>query len=327
MIIDLPDTTTSEVAKALVRLRDEGGAVALGRVLTLIICTCHGAEEEAIAAANDASREHPMRVIVLSTPRLGSEPAPARIDAEIRVGGDAGASEVILLRAFGEAASDEETLVTGLLLADAPVVAWWPGDAPEVVADSPIGRIAQRRITDAAAQVDPRAYLFHLARHHTPGDTDFAWTRLTLWRAQLAAVLDLPPYERVTRVDVLGGSDSPSTTLLAAWLRLQLRVEVEVTLGDPVGLGPGLHRVALHRGVGPVVLERTQPEIVTLTQPDQPDHDISLPRRSLRECLAEELRRLDPDELFGEVIRTGLRSLSEPVTAPITLPFTEEAAS
>ena len=31
-----------------------------------------------------------------------------------------------------------------------------------------------------------------------PGDTDFAWTRLTLWRAQLAAVLDQPPYEPVT---------------------------------------------------------------------------------------------------------------------------------
>ncbi|MDQ0000833.1 OpcA/G6PD domain-containing protein, partial [Pseudarthrobacter sulfonivorans] len=29
---------------------------------------------------------------------------------------------------------------------------------------------------------------------------------------------------------------------------------------------------------------------------------ISLPRRSLKDCLAEELRRLDPDEVFGEVI-------------------------
>ena len=55
MIIDLPDTTVSKLSKALVTVRDEGGAVALGRVLTLVIATEHGAEEEAIEAANDAS--------------------------------------------------------------------------------------------------------------------------------------------------------------------------------------------------------------------------------------------------------------------------------
>ena len=60
MIVDLPDTTTSEVSKTLVKIREEGGAVALGRVLTLIIATSRGHEEEAIDAANDASREHPI---------------------------------------------------------------------------------------------------------------------------------------------------------------------------------------------------------------------------------------------------------------------------
>ncbi|MFY9634403.1 MAG: OpcA/G6PD domain-containing protein, partial [Cellulosimicrobium cellulans] len=43
-----------------------------------------------------------------------------------------------------------------------------------------------------------------------------------------------------------------------------------------------------------------------LTQPGQPAQRISLPRRSLKDCLAEELRRLDPDEVFGEVITIGL---------------------
>ncbi len=93
MIITLPDTTTSKVTKTLVRIRDEAGAVALGRVLTLIIATTIGEEEDVIAAANDASREHPMRIIVVST---DSADADARLDAEIRVGGDAGASEVAL---------------------------------------------------------------------------------------------------------------------------------------------------------------------------------------------------------------------------------------
>ena len=98
MIIELPDTTVSKISRALVNVREEGGAVALGRVLTLLIVTRHGAEEEVIEAANDASREHPMRVIVVM---VGDEDAEPRLDAQIRVGGDAGASEVIVLQAHG----------------------------------------------------------------------------------------------------------------------------------------------------------------------------------------------------------------------------------
>ena len=324
MIVELPNTTASGISKALVKIREERGAVALGRVLTLVISTLHGAEEVAIEAANDASREHPMRVIAISTPKATDTPQESRLDAQIRVGGDAGASEVIVLRAYGETATNEEGLVTGLLLADAPVVAWWPADAPPIVSESPIGRMAQRRITDAAAQPEPRQYLEHLATSYRPGDTDFSWTRLTLWRAQLAAVLDQPPYEPVISVQVEGASDSPSTTLLAAWLQLQLQVPAQQSLADPAGTNPGIHGVTLGRATGDIVLERTLHNIVTLTQPGQPSHDISLPRRNLRDCLAEELRRLDPDDLFGEVLQNGLRRLDEPTTASITI---EGAAS
>ena len=312
MIVDLPDSTISRVQKALVTIREEGGAVALGRVLTLVISTRLGEEEEAIEAANDASREHPMRVIVVST---SDEVAgdDARLDAQIRVGGDAGASEVILLRAYGDTASDEEGLVTGLLLPDAPVVAWWPGRAPSRVCESPLGRIAQRRITDAAAQEDPRQSIVDLAESYAPGDTDLSWTRLTLWRTQLAAALDQPPYEPVTSVEVSGAPDSPSTLLLAAWLRLQLQVPVSHELTSRATGSSGIHGVRLVRDSGPVELERNLVDVATLRQPDQPTHDLSLPRRSLRDCLAEELRRLDPDDLFGDVVKHGMRQLGHPV--------------
>jgi glucose-6-phosphate dehydrogenase assembly protein OpcA len=62
VIIDLPSSTVSQVNKKLVELRETGGAVALGRVLTLVMVTGDGTETEpAIQAANDASREHPAR--------------------------------------------------------------------------------------------------------------------------------------------------------------------------------------------------------------------------------------------------------------------------
>jgi glucose-6-phosphate dehydrogenase assembly protein OpcA len=315
VIVDLPDTTTSAVSKALVKIREEGGAVALGRVLTLVIAATLGEEEEAIEAANDASREHPMRVIVVSADRTGASASEqGRLDAEIRVGGDAGASEVIVLRAYGDTATDEEGLVTALLLPDAPVVAWWPGAAPESVAKSALGRIAQRRITDAASAVDPDSFLRSLGDSYSPGDTDFAWTRLTLWRAQLAAVLDQPPYEQITAVEVSGAADSPSTLLLAAWLQLQLEVPVHLEFTGRGNGSSGIHGVRMHRASGIVELEREIPNVATLSQPNQPTHDLSLPRRSLRDCLAEELRRMGPDDLFGAVVRQGLGQLEVPGT-------------
>jgi glucose-6-phosphate dehydrogenase assembly protein OpcA len=317
VIVDLPDTTTSSVSKALVKIREEGGAVALGRVLTLVIATPLGEEEEAIEAANDASREHPMRVIVLSKNPDPVDEKP-RLDAEIRVGGDAGASEVIVLRAYGPTASDEEGLVTSLLLPDAPVVVWWPSHGPAEPSTSPLGKIAQRRITDAAEAPNPVQALINLGKHYAPGDTDFAWTRLTLWRAQLAAVLDQPPFEPVTAVAVSGSSDSPSTELLAAWLQLALEVPVTMEITSPVHGSSGIHGVRLERASGVIDLERVTPAVATLVQPNQPTHDISLPRRNLRDCLAEELRRLDPDDLFGEVVQRGVPQL--PAPAPRATP-------
>ena len=310
MIVDLPDTTVSQVARSLVKVREEGGAVALGRVLTLVIATSHGLEEDAIDAANDASREHPMRVIVLMTRPEGE----ARLDAQIRVGGDAGASEVIVLQAHGDAASNPDSLITGLLLPDAPVVAWWPDHPPAVPAESGIGRIAQRRITDASTKPYASDRLSTLARTYAPGDTDLAWTRLTHWREQLAAVLDQPPYEPVTAVEVVGSGSSPSTALLAAWLRLKLEVPVTWRYSSPEEWDHGIRSVRLTRTSGDIVLERSNDVDARLSQPQQPGHEIVLPRRTLRECLAEELRRLDPDVLYGRVITEGWELLGPAVS-------------
>ena len=300
MIVDLPDTTTSKISKKIMALREQGGVIALGRVLTLVVVTRSGLEEEAIEAANEASREHPCRIIVLAD--AGAQ-APTWLDAQIRGGGDAGASYVILLRGYGELAEESESLVAALLLPDAPIVAWWPHGAPRNACQTSVGGIAHRRITDSANEADPVAALENIRRTYKAGDTDLAWTRLTNWRIQLAAVLDQVDDSPVTAVAVEGASDSPSTVLLAAWLTLALDVPVTI-VADPAGTG--IRRVRMTRASGDIQLFRPGLTVAELTQPGQPSQRISLPRRSLKDCLAEELRRLDPDEVFGEVITMGL---------------------
>jgi glucose-6-phosphate dehydrogenase assembly protein OpcA len=298
VIIDLPDTTTSAVARHLIDLRQSGGAVALGRVLTLILVTEDARAEPAIRAANDASREHPCRVIAVVR---GERRGHNRLDAQIRVGGDAGASEVIVLRLYGQLTDHGDSVVVPFLLPDAPIVAWWPGKAPDVPVEDPIGRMAQRRVTDAAMARSPVKALAQRAGRHAPGDTDLAWTRITRWRALLAATLDQPPYEPVLSAVVTGASDSPSTDLLAAWLSLSLDCPVRRVRGPA---GSGLTSVVLRRASGPIQLARTDRRVATLTQPGQPDRHLALPPRQDAECLAEELRRLDPDDVFTDVARS-----------------------
>ena len=233
MIVDLPSSTTSAVNRKLVELRESGGVLALGRVLTLVIVTDDGsAIEKAIEAGNSASREHPCRVIVLAR---GQRRAAPRLDAQIRVGGDAGASEVVVLRGYGQLAAEEAGagMVMPLLLPDAPVVAWWPGEAPAVPSKDPIGRLAQRRITDSLSAKNPIKAFEQRRASHAAGDTDLAWTRLTHWRALLAAALDFPPHDTVTAATVSGEAVSPSTDLMAGWLACRLGVQGQAGEGRP----------------------------------------------------------------------------------------------
>ena len=217
MIVDLPSTTTVAISKKLVALRQDTGAMALGRVLTLLIVVDEQDAEEAIEAANDASRQHPCRIIAVV---IGNKRGQSRIDAQIRVGGDAGASEVVVLRLYGALTEHGRSVVIPLLLPDSPVVAWWPTRCPRTPCrrpdrlDGPAPHHRRRR-----GQEPSRRRSRPGRGTYTRGDTDLAWTRVTLWRGLLAAALDQPPFEPVTEATVTGGSDSPSTDLLAGLAR------------------------------------------------------------------------------------------------------------
>ncbi|MCX0272349.1 glucose-6-phosphate dehydrogenase assembly protein OpcA [Nocardia rhamnosiphila] len=293
MIIDIPDTTTGAVTKRLVQLRESNGVITMGRVLTLVVCTLDSSEaEEAIDAANDASREHPCRVVVLAR---GDRSAPTRLDAQIRVGGDAGAAEVIVLRLQGQLVNHENSVVIPFLLPDTPVVAWWPRGAPDFPSRDSVGRLATRRITDATFAPDPQATIKKRRGSYAPGDSDLAWSRITYWRALLAAAMDEPPFEPVQSVSVSGLRDEPALDMLAGWLARRL--------GCPVYRQTGELRVELRRKSVSIAIARPQTGVTaTLTRTGDPVQRIALARRETRDCLAEELRRLDADEIYAEAL-------------------------
>ena len=306
VIIPLPDTTIAKILKSLQRAREEGGAVALGRVLTLVITTTEDNAEKAIDAANEASREHPMRIIVINLVTDLHQTVP--LDAEIRLGGDAGASEVIILNASDELVSDPQGLINGLLLPDAPMVAWWPDAAPRNMSQTSLGQVAGHRIADTINSQNPIELLHVLAEEYEPGDVDLGWTRITQWRGLLAATLDSGIDLGIREARVSGALDNSAPILLGAWLRSELDVPVELELHPNSDLGNIIRAEIVCRD-GSIVLERTEPGFARLTQPGQPDHVISLPLRNLGDCLAEELRRLDPDVVFGRVLTKGVPTL------------------
>lgn len=300
MIVDMPDTNTQAVNKRLISLRESSGVVTVGRVLTLVVCTLDSSEaEDAIAAANDASREHPCRVIVLAR---GDRFAETKLDAQIRVGGDAGAAEVIVLRLQGELVNHESSMVIPFLLADTPVVAWWPRGAPQYPSQDSVGRLAIRRITDATFAPDPQAAIKKRLDSYAPGDSDLAWSRVTYWRALLAAGLDEPPFEPVESVTVSGLKEEPALDILAGWLASRLNC--------PVVRRTGELRVELHRKTVSVGITRPQTgRTATLTRTGEPNQRFALARRETNDCLSEELRRLDADEVYAEAL-AGIAKVS-----------------
>ncbi|WP_327400013.1 glucose-6-phosphate dehydrogenase assembly protein OpcA [Streptomyces sp. NBC_01288] len=300
MKIDLSDTTASKINKALVQGRRDIGTPAVGMVLTMVIVTDEENAYDSIKAAEEASHEHPSRTLVVikrhaRTPR---DRTNSHLDAEVRVGADAGTGETVVLRTYGEVSDHADSVVLPLLLPDAPVVVWWPGDAPEIPAKDPLGALAQRRITDLYAAANPIEALDARGRAYAPGDTDLAWTRLTPWRSMLAAALDQAK-SKITSGAVESEADNPAAELLARWLEARLKVKIDRV----VTAGPVITAVRLGTGAGEVVIDRPEGPLATLTLPGQPSRTLALKVRTTSELIAEELRRLDADEMYAIALR------------------------
>ncbi|MGA4799535.1 glucose-6-phosphate dehydrogenase assembly protein OpcA [Streptomyces lavendulocolor] len=308
MKTDLTDTTSSKINKALVLGRRAIGTPAIGMVLTLVIVTDEENAYDALKAANEASREHPSRtLVVIKRPsRSPRDRANARLDAEVRLGADASTGETVVLRLYGEVIDHAQSVVLPLLLPDAPVVVWWPVAAPADPANDPLGALGQRRVTDSYASEHPVQELAARAAAYTPGDTDLSWTRITPWRSMLAAALDQVTCE-VTSAEVEGEGFNPSVELLAMWLADRLKIPVKRATSS----GPGLTAVRMETTCGPIVLHRPDASLATLCIEGQPDRAVALKRRETSELIAEELRRLDPDDTYASALRYGVERLGE----------------
>ncbi|MER5810649.1 glucose-6-phosphate dehydrogenase assembly protein OpcA [Streptomyces sp. NPDC002033] len=302
MRTELTDTTSSKIDRALLAARRAVGSPTMGLVLTLVVVTDEENAYDSVRAASEASREHPCRIIAVikRTARGPQRPHRTRLDAELRVGTDAGSGEIVLLRLHGELTSQAASVVLPLLVPDAPVVAWWPADAPDDPARDDLGRLAQRRITDAQAAPDPVGALARRATSYAPGDTDLAWTRLTVWRTLLAAAFE-QNVSGVTGAAVESEDGNASAELLARWLEWRLGVPVERVTTE----GPVITRVRMDTAAGEVRVDRPAGALAALVLPGWPDRTVALKVRTSAELLAEELRWLGADEVYASALRSA----------------------
>jgi glucose-6-phosphate dehydrogenase assembly protein OpcA len=293
-MIRLEETSGGAVAAAINAERRRIGSPATGMVLTLLILADEDTQADATDAAVATARQHPMRIITL-IPRPDAR--NTQLDAEIRVGGDDGPGEVAILRLRGELSNYPNSVAVPLLLPDTPVVAYWPGESPAVPFESLIGRHAQRRITDASSFSDPYEALRIRKAGYVPGDTDLSWARCTQWRSVIAAIFD-GPMSTVHHIRVTGERNNPSVILMGAWLSQSLGASVEIVWDDTIAISG----VELDMDDGVLSVTRVDQKTANIRRPGLSDQHVSLPRRSTSALIAEELRRLDPDDMYGLVI-------------------------
>ena len=210
------------------------------------------------------------------------------------------------------------SVVVPFLLPDTPVVAWWPGVAPAVPAQDPLGRLAIRRITDAT-------------------NAPIRWRRSRAgWRATPPATPIWPGagsptggrcsprrwisrrYEQVTSALVSGLKTEPALDILAGWLASRIDGPVQRAVGEL--------KVELVR----------QSETVTLSRPQDGRHRDPDPHRPARRpgsaaapgnprVSGRGLRRLDADEIYLEAL-AGIDKVQYAMSASVVEIFPDIAA-
>ena len=134
-------------------------------------------------------------------------------------------------------------------------------------------------------------------------------------RGVLASALDFPPHGEITAARIEGPGEDPSVDVAAGWLADRLAVPVvrvvtdepEVPVDADGDAKPPVTKVVLtrHGDEGEstdvtVEVENASTACVTIT--GRPPFKVALSRRTTVDCLAEELRHLDPDTAYANAL-------------------------
>ena len=298
MIVDLPARHRCVAERSAAR---DTGSMA-SRVLTLVVVVDESDADAAIDAANDASRQHPCRIIVVVPGnKRGARPArrpdPGRRRRR-RVARSSCCGSTAPLAAHGRA------VVTPLLLADSPIVAWWPGDGPSQA----VARTRSARWRSAGSPTPPqstsrprtvlkrRAGGLRRRRHRPRLVADHAVARRCSPPPSTSRPTSRSPAHRRRR-----RADSPSRRPAR---RLARRRGCAARSPSPArATAAASSRCGSSGPAAPSTsCARTTATPPRCRSPASRTARIALPHRGDAECLADELRRLDPDEVYEDAL-------------------------
>ena len=107
---------------------------------------------------------------------------------------------------------------------------------------------------------------------------------LAAWRQWQAPPPQAPNLDDVRAIE-------PALDILAGWLASRINGPVQRAVGEL--------KVELVRASETITLSRPQNGVTaTLTRTSKPEAKLPLARRETRDCLAEDMRRLDADEIY-----------------------------
>jgi glucose-6-phosphate dehydrogenase assembly protein OpcA len=79
--------------------------------------------------------------------------------------------------------------------------------------------------------------------------------------------------------------------------------------------GPGLTAVRMGTAAGDIAITRPDGLLASYAVPGQPERLVALKRRSFTELLSEELRRMDPDQVYEHTVKSLLDGESKKTTS------------
>ncbi len=309
-----------EVVEALPELRRQSAGQEAGtRTAVMTVIMVLGPDddmEECAASVRSLGAHHPCRALVLSpepdaTPAIDASASLWRAEPPSGQGHPVFFEEVHL-RVGGQAASHLASIVGPFVLADLPVVIWFPGAVPDPA--DPLLKLATAVVADTR-DVGPSApeiahsYRTLLELANSRPVVDLSWVRLQPWRELLAGLFE-PAHNRpflqgVTMVRVqgkpgprhmLGGWLMSQLDLRARELSLQDAKHVNITLEARVGDEQGTFQVNRDDGTRAVWARAALSSGMTHSQA------LPLPDDSLTSALSAAVSNLSADRIWERAL-------------------------